>query len=201
MTVIGITGGTGAGKTTALDVLEKMGACIIDCDEVYHDLLENSAEMIKEIRDRFPGAFIDGIFVRKQLGRIVFSSHDDLEALNEITGKYVLGAVCGILNKERAAGREAAAVDAIGLFEGRLDALCDVTVAVTASKDTRAKRIMARENISREYADLRISAQKPDSFFKENCDYVLINDYETKDEFNDYCEKFFEEMLRRNGNG
>ena len=74
MTVVGLTGGTGAGKTTALNVLRDRGALIIDCDEVYHELLESSAPMMAELRERFPGAFAeDGRFDRKALGRIVLS--------------------------------------------------------------------------------------------------------------------------------
>ena len=69
-----------------------------------------------------------------------------------------------------------AGIDAIGLFEGGLSELCDVTVAVTAPEEARVRRLMARDHISEEYARIRIRAQHDESWFRERCDYVLTND-------------------------
>lgn len=176
--IIGITGPTGAGKTTALRVLEGMGALILDCDVVYHDLTLSCRLMREELCQAFgPDIFApDGQLRRKALGAIAFGDDRALERLNAITHRYVGQAVDRALAGGRREGRIAAAVDAIALWESGLGEKCDVTVAVLASAEDRVRRIMAREGIGEDYAWLRVSAQKSEAFFEERCDYVLRND-------------------------
>ena len=178
MTVVGITGPTEAGKTTVLRVLASLGAVILDCDAVYHDLTLSCRPMRAELAGAFgPDIFgPDGALLRKKLGAVVFDDPRALERLNAITHRYVAQAVDQAVEGARREGRPAAAVDAIALIEGGLGSLCDVTVAVVASEETRVRRIMAREGIGEDYARLRVSAQKPAQYFEEQCDYVLRND-------------------------
>ena len=82
------------------------------------------------------------------------------------------------------------AIDAIGLFEGGLAELCDVTVAVTAPENCRVQRLMNREHISEEYAISRIHAQKTQADFAGTCDHTLVNDG-TQAEFQEKCLAFF----------
>lgn len=194
LTVIGITGGTGGGKTTALRVIETLGGTVIDCDAVYHELLRSSAEMLAELEEQFPPAF-EGGFDRKKLGQIVFSDAEKLQLLNGITHRYVCIAVEEILTEHAKNGGRLAAVDAIALIESGLGTRCTAVVGVTAPEETRIERLMAREGISREYAALRISAQKPDSYFRENCDYILEND-STKEAFAEKCLQLFRSILK-----
>lgn len=169
--ILGITGGTGCGKTTLLNVIRDQGGLVLDCDDIYHHLLEADTEMLRAIQARFPEAFVDGRFVRKKLGAMVFSDPDALSELNAITH--------GAVKKEvirRLAGWEGlAAIDAIALFEGGLAELCDLTIAVTAPVEDRVTRLMARDGISEEYARSRIAAQKSDNWFRRSCDFVLEN--------------------------
>ena len=198
MKIIGITGGTGAGKTTALDAVRQMGGIVIDCDEVYHDLLSGSREMMGQLYECFPGAFTEGKFDRKALGRIVFSDENALKKLNEITHKFVGMEVDRILEDYASSGGQLAAIDAIALIESGMAEKCDACVCITAPKDVRAKRIMARENIPYEYALMRIEAQKSDDFFIKNCDYVLENDGSlSKEEFADRCREVFSNIQRK----
>ena len=178
MTVIGITGPTGAGKTTVLRVLASLGAVILDCDAVYHDLTLTCVPMREELAARFGADIFDagGELRRKALGAIVFDDPAALADLNAITHRYVAQTVRDALAQAAREGRIAAAVDAIALLEGGLGELCDATVAVVASPETRVRRIMAREGISEEYARLRVAAQKGQEYFEEQCDYVLRND-------------------------
>lgn len=195
MTVIGITGGTGAGKTTALDVIRKLGGLIIDCDAVYHDLTVNSKDMLSELESTFGGVISNGILDRKALGRIVFADETKLETLNRLTHRYVKAEVSRLISDWEKNGGTLSAIDAIALIESGLSEMCDFTVAVTAPKEVRAKRIMAREGIDLDYALLRINAQKPDSFFKESCDFTLVNDFDEKYKFESICREFFTEKV------
>lgn len=180
MTVIGITGPTGAGKTTVLNVLRELGGAVVDCDAVYHELLRSEGPMRDELRARFGAEIFDenGDLRRKELGAIVFGDAGALADLDAITHRHIIEEVERRAAQARAEGRPAVALDAIALLESGLGERCDVTVAVTAPEDIRVGRIMAREGIPEEYARSRVNAQKPDSWFEERCGYTLRNDGE-----------------------
>ena len=194
--VIGITGGTGTGKTTALFVLHEMGACIIDCDDIYHELLESSKEMLSAIESRFPGVVTEGVLDRKKLGAVVFSDEDALRDLEKITHPFVDSEVFKIIDRERKNGKELFAVDAISLLEAGVRRICDVVIGITAPLEARVNRIMKREGISEEYARLRVSAQKDDEYYKRNCDIVLNNDG-NRASFEDDCRRYFNNLTGR----
>ena len=188
--IIGITGGTGCGKTTLLEMNRQHGGLVLDCDRIYHGLLQTGGEMVDRLAQRFPEAMEDGILNRKKLGAIVFSDPAALAELNEITHSAVKAEVLRLL-----AGKPAlAAIDAIGLFEGGLAELCDVTVAVTAPEEARIRRLMARDSIPESYARARIAAQKKEDWFRQRCDYVLENDGEL-DAFATKCVAFLRNMV------
>ena len=169
--VIGITGGSGCGKTTLLNCIVEKGGLILDCDAIYHDLLATDTQMLSNIEARFPGVVVQGQLQRKKLGAIVFSDKNALSDLNNITHAAVKAEVL-----RRLCGNSFAAIDAIGLFEGDLAALCDVTVAVTAPTEDRVARLMSRDGISEEYARSRITAQPSNAEFSALCDHTLEND-------------------------
>lgn len=174
---IGITGPTGAGKTTALQALEQLGAHIIDADAVYHRLLAESGELRAALVRRFGPSILDaeGQVDRKALGSAVFGDPAALEDLNAITHRFVLADIRKQMEEARRQGRPAVAVDAIALVESGLGAECDAVVAVLAPLETRIRRIMDREGISEDYARRRALAQKGDDFFRAHCDQVLEN--------------------------
>lgn len=178
MKIIGITGPSGAGKTTVLNVLEELGAEVIDCDALYHRLLREDTALLGRIRDRFGPAVFDGAGVldRKALGNVVFHDAAALAELNQLTHAAVLAALDALLARAEGAGRKIAAIDAIALIESGAAEKCAVTVAVTAPAEARVRRLMAREGVSEDYARARIAAQKPDRFFEDNCDFLLRND-------------------------
>ena len=170
--ILGITGGSGCGKTTLLRQIHALGGLVLDCDEIYHRLLREDENLLRAIGVRFPGTVSEGTLQRKKLGQLVFSDPQALEDLNRITHGAVKQEVLRLLESKPAL----AAIDAIGLFEGGLGELCDLTVAVTAPREDRIKRLMARDSISREYAEKRLDAQPSDAWFRERCDYSLEND-------------------------
>ena len=186
MRVIGITGGSGCGKTTLLKEIEALGGFCIDCDKLYHRLLDTDPQLQKALSARFPAAFEDGLLQRKRLGNIVFSDPAALADLNKITHHFVCKEVRRLLAKSKA---KLAAIDAIALFESGLNKLCHVTVAVTAPQELRITRLMEREGISRDYAHSRLQAQKTDAEFSRMADYRLCNQ-SSKEEFIIQCQEF-----------
>jgi len=196
MTIIGITGGTGCGKTTALNAIEEMGGLVIDSDVLYHELLLNSKPMRAELNERFPGALDEGSGDTKRLGEIVFSDPEELAALNAITHRYVGNEIMDRLTEFAKRGGSLAAIDAIALIESGIGNYCAATVGILAPKELRINRLMEREGISRRYAELRIDAQKSDEFFQKSCDHTLINDG-TREAFAEKCRRLFSEIYRR----
>jgi len=170
--ILGITGGTGCGKTTLLKVIEAQGGLVLDCDAIYHELLKTDAKLLSDIENRFPGTVENGVLQRKKLGSLVFSDKDALEDLNRITHGAVRQEVACRLSAEKPA---LAAIDAIALFEGNLSQFCNITVAVTAPFADRVQRLQKRDNISEEYAKKRIAAQHDADWFRQRCDCILEN--------------------------
>ena len=164
--IIGITGPTGAGKTTALNEVEKLGGAVIDCDTVYHELLESDIPLQGKLEELFgPLRGEDGTIDRKKLGAIVFGDPEKLELLNTVAQRATVAKTRELVDGCEREGRPLAAIDAIALLESGLKELCHATVAVIAPPEVRVRRIMAREGISEDYAWARVRAQKPDDYF------------------------------------
>ena len=194
MTLVGITGGSGCGKTTALRELERMGALILDCDAVYHRLTEESDALREALCERFGDVYKDGKLDRKALGRIVFADEQALLDLNAITHRFVDEECERLLREHAMAGGSLAAIDAIALFESGMDKKCAFTVAVLADRDKRIERIMKRDAITAEYAALRIDAQQSDDYYRERCTELLYNNG-TQEEFKASCRDAFRRLL------
>lgn len=184
--IIGITGGTGSGKTTALEAIRAIGGTVLDCDAIYHELLKRDNALLSAIEHRFPGTVENGQLQRKKLGQLVFCDPDALTELNRITHAAVRSEV----EKHLGDPTKLIAIDAIGLFESGLNELCHVTVAVTAPLENRVERLIARDTITKEYALSRIQAQPDDAEFTRRCDHVLVNDG-TQEAFFRKCLAFF----------
>ena len=187
--IIGITGGTGCGKTTLLTLLQEAGAVILDCDAIYHRLLREDASLLSDIEARFPGTVEAGQLQRKKLGAIVFEDKAALADLNRITHGAVKAEVIRLLTPEP----PLAAIDAIGLFESGLDKLCKPTVAILAPVEARVQRLMARDGIPEEYARSRIAAQPTDEEFARRCDYTLEN-ASSREDFQQKCLAFLTQI-------
>ena len=196
MKIIGITGPTGAGKTTALRELEELGAAVIDADEVYHRLLREDRALRDRLEELFgPLRDADGEIDRKKLGGIVFSDPSKLEQLNTVAQRATADRIQSLMQAHEAGGGEVAAVDAIALLESPLAALCTATVAVLAPPETRVRRIMAREGIPEDYAWARVRAQKGDDFYRKGCTHVLVNDGEDPAAFAAQARTLFRDII------
>ena len=172
--VIGFTGPTGAGKTSALRALERLGGLVLDCDAVYHDLLRTDSTLRDAITGAFGQVFApDGTLDRQRLGTVVFSDPAALDTLNRIIYARLPRELLRRMDESSA---PVVGIDAINLVESGLCRLCRRTVAVLAPSEQRVRRIMARDGIPEEYARLRVQAQKDDEFYRTHCTDTLFND-------------------------
>lgn len=174
--VLGLTGQSGAGKSMAAAVFKEYGAYAADCDKIYHGLLYKDSFLIKELEKHFPSVIKDGELDRPALAEIVFSDKEKLALLNSVTHRVILDEVRGELYKAQKDGYRFAVVDASQLFEAGYDPECTAVIGVCAGTETRIKRIVSRDGISRKKALERISGQHNEDFFRVYCDTVIEND-------------------------
>ena len=192
-TIIGITGGTGCGKTTALLALQDLGFHVIDCDALYHSMLQNDRAMLQDLEAIFPDAFEDGVLQRKVLGQKVFSDPDALNRLNRTVWPHIIRQTEAQIQSH---APQPCAIDAIGLIESGLDRLCTHTVAITAPEQDRITRLMAREGISEDYARLRIRAQKTNEVFAAACSLAIYNNFADAELFLAHCKASFQQLIK-----
>ncbi len=177
MLTIGLTGPTGAGKSTVAMLFSSFGLPVIDADKVWRDLLVPPSDCLIELVRHFGSEILlpDGNLNRQMLGKIVFSTPAELEKLNEISHRHIMDEVAKRLRHYRERGSLAVVFDAPQLFEAGGDRICNVIVSVLASPEVRLGRVTERDGLSEEDARLRMSVQKTDSFFREHSDYVIEN--------------------------
>lgn len=175
--IIGLTGQTGAGKSTVSKLLQKYGCYHIDADAVAKEVIDNDESVKQKLREYFGDDVIteDNIVDRKKLAKKAFSRPECTNALNAITHPAVNREIQSIIHRQSECGVKAVIIDAIALFESGEANLCDCTVAVTAPKDIRTERIIQRDKISADRAEERINAQKDQQFFEKKSDYIIRN--------------------------
>ena len=171
--LLGLTGGSGCGTSTAGAVLEKAGFYFVDADQVYRELLTDDPSLRNALTERFGMQILrDGVVDRKALAAIVFADAAALADLNKITHTAIIAEVD---RRIASSGAKNAAVEAIALIESGMADSCDAVVSVLSNYDVRLQRIMARDGLPEDAARARLDAQKPDEFFIDNSDYVLNN--------------------------
>lgn len=169
--IVGLTGPTGAGKSSVTQIAEKKGIKVIDCDLYARKATEKGSEGLSALVKAFGKEIlnIDGELNRKALARIAFSSYDKTQLLNKTILPFIKELILAEIDTDRVL------LDAPTLFESGMDKICSKTVAVLADKEKRLKRITERDGISAEDATIRINGGKNDEFFKDNADYVIYN--------------------------
>ncbi len=195
--IIGVTGPSGAGKSYLSLVLKKKGLPVIDADGVYHSLLTKNSDCTLALVNEFGKEILDadGAPDTKKLGAIVFSSEEKLKKLNSLVLGFVIVKIKEIIAELDKKGESAVIVDAPTLIESGFSKECDAVVSVLSSKEKRIERIIMRDGISYEKAVMRVSAQKDDSFYKDNSHFVLTNDGDTES-FESEIGILFENVLK-----
>ena len=172
--LIGLTGMSGAGKSTVAAILEKKGFRIIDCDALVHSLYEDIRYTCL-VRDAFGEEYIhDGTVDRKKLGTLVFSDPKALKKLNETVSPFIMRAVTERIEEAKADGISTV-LDAPLLFEYGLERHCDAVIGVTVDPETAVRRLLARDHRSEKELRARLASQHDSAFFREHCDHVLEN--------------------------
>lgn len=177
--VIGLTGKTGAGKSTVAGYLKEKGCFIIDGDKIARDILLPGKPAVKELSEFFGEDIIlpDGNIDRKEVAKRAFSSPQNTDALNRITHPHITKQFCEDIKKAEREGFRAAVIDAAALLESDCKNLCEKIVVVTAPEEIRLQRVLLRDNISEDAAMTRIRAQKDDEYYFSQA-HIIIRNYE-----------------------
>ena len=178
MKVYGLTGKTGAGKSTVAEKLEKMGFCVIDGDKIARSITEKGKPAISILANEFGCDIIedDGSLNRKLLASRAFKDRESTAKLNAITHPIIKTEFEKELRKAEEEGFSFAVIDAAALLESSCKDLCEKIIVVTAPEEIRLSRILLRDGITKEQALIRIKAQFPDEYYNEKAD-ILIRNY------------------------
>lgn len=197
MLIIGITGPTGAGKSSVCEFIKNnYNAEIIDADKVVKELQDDKqSSYYLAIREIFGSDVLDNndFINRKTLAHIAFADINKKDKLNELTKRYVVSDIKERIQILRQTGLDYIIVDAPTLIENGMQSMFNKIIAVIAKKEDRLKRICKRDDISEEYATLRMQAQKGNEFYTKYADFVITN--EDKD-LESKVRTVFEEMGR-----
>ena len=178
MKVIGLTGGTGSGKSVVSKSLAAAGAVIVDADKIAHEIILKGEPAYHEIIEYYGTGILDteGNIIRKKLGEIVFNDKEKLAFLNQCTHKYITAEVKRQIAEAKEKGTATAIiVDAPLLLEAKLETVCDLVWVVYADSEVRAQRVMARDSISYDLAKARIANQKSWEEYKAAANAVIDN--------------------------
>lgn len=175
--VVGLTGQTGAGKTTVCQVFEENGFRIINADLVARQVTVRGSSCLEELCEFFGKGILleDGSLNRKKLGNIVFSDKRKLEIMNSVTYPYITLEILNIIKKYSAEGNKLILLDAPTLFESRTNDFCELIISVVSREELRLKRIMKRDSINKESALNRMNSQLKEEFFRNNSDFIIKN--------------------------
>jgi len=193
--VIGLTGPTGAGKSTVTAVAESLGFKVVDCDRFARIAVEKGSDGLADVVQVFGGEMLnpDGTLNRAALAKAAFATPENTELLNKTLLPHIVKLINAEINQPRVL------LDAPTLFESGADSLCDEIVVVLCDKKTRKKRIMERDGIDESAAALRIKAGKPDEFYVEKSHNIVYNDCELS-VFNLKIQKLLNKLLEENEN-
>lgn len=178
ITVIGLTGAIGGGKSAAAAILAARGALVIDADAVGHEVLRRP-EIVRRVVARFGPEIAagDGRIDRRALGLVVFADPGALRDLEAIVHPEMVAEFDRRVAEARRRGEAPTIVlDAAILLEAGWDRLCDATLFVDAPRDVRLDRLRRDRGWTEKGLTAREAAQWPLDRKKALADHVLLND-------------------------
>jgi len=163
MYVVGLTGGIASGKSAVSGILRKLGACIVDADQLAREIVEPGQPAWKEIVDYFGKDIVlpNGHLNRKRLGNIVFNSPSDRNVLNKITHEKILNKMREAIRDIEKTGRKIVVLDVPLLIEAGFDNLVNEVWVVYVDEPLQLKRLQKRDQLTLEEAKARIQSQMP----------------------------------------
>ncbi len=175
--IVGLTGQTGAGKSTASAYFRREGFAVIDCDQVAREVTRASGECLPHLVREFSDSILapDGELNRKALGSMVFQDKQKLLRLNEIIFPFITSDIREKIRELEVSGAEVIFLDAPTLFESGADQMCGLILSVTGKDEVRKRRIMARDGLTEEAARNRMNSQLDEAFFRSHSDFVIEN--------------------------
>ncbi len=175
--VVGLTGQTGAGKTTVCGAFESNGFTVINADLIAREVMRKGLPCLVELADCFGEKILtdNGELDRKYLSSIVFNDKCKLEQLNSICYPYITSEILNQIKNNSDDGKKLILLDAPTLFESRADDFCELIISVVAKQEIRLERIMKRDGLSESEAKNRIDSQLDEAFFKQNSDFIIKN--------------------------
>ena len=182
--VIGLTGGIGVGKSTVREMLEDLGAAVIDADKVGHQIYLPDLPAWHEIVDAFGSGVLnaDRTINRQALGKLVFADPQALRTLNRIVHPKMFDRMLELIDEMRSrALMKAIVVEAAVLIEANWMALVDQVWLVVASEAVVIERLAKQRHLSPEQVRTRIAAQLPDDERLKYADVVIHNEGSLKD--------------------
>lgn len=178
--LVGLTGQSGAGKSTASAYFRDYKIPVIDCDKVAHKVSEYP-DFLADVSKVFPDCVDSGGLMRKKLGAVVFNDPKKLKAYGKIIFPYITAEIFKEIREIKGRGERLIILDAPTLFESGIDAVCGAVVSVVAPFDIKLTRVLSRDGIPVEFAKSRLSSQFSEKYFYDRSDYVIVNDGDMTD--------------------
>ncbi len=174
--IIGLTGPTGSGKSSAAAICKKYGIKVVDCDKIARKATEKGSDGLFALVDVFGNDILndDKTLNRKILAQKAFSGKENTQALNKTIFPFIKELVLSQIDSDKVL------LDAPTLFESGIDSICTKTIAVLSDSEIRLERIIERDDLTECEAKIRMNAGKSDNFYKENADYIIYNNSNTE---------------------
>jgi dephospho-CoA kinase len=175
--IVGLTGGIASGKTTVANMFKKLGARVVDADELARKAVKQGTPAYQKIIQEFGTEFIceDGELDRKKLGNKIFTNPSDKAKLENILHPIIGKMLMDNIESEREQGTEILILDIPLLFENNMQMWIRPVILVYVDPETQLQRLKNREKISLKEAQNMIESQMPLEEKKKLADFVIDN--------------------------